>query len=261
MPLQRSGHVGVYSESSAAVTVTSGAANTKGAWAQMIASTAGDAGWVRITLNADIFVTATAVGALVDIGIGGAGAERVVIADVCFSSAGLGAMREFYLRVPAGSRIAVRMACVTASKAVGFVVGVGALPNFLDTPDVCTTYGAVASPANGTVITPGGTVNVYGVWTQIVASTTNPINWLAWSTGQSTTASLLNTGKIEIGYGPSGSEQTLISGIWTRQTGAEEFNGAGGCYPVYIPAASRLVARMQQSVLTAGVALCIHGLA
>lgn len=258
--LQRQGHSAPYAESSAAVTVTSGAANTKGAWAQMIAATTDDAGYVRVTLNADIFVTATAVGALVDVGVGGAGAERVVIADICFSSAGLGAMREFWLRIPAGSRVSLRMSCVTASKAVGFILGVGNMPHFLDTAEVCTTYGAVASPANGTVITPGGTVNTYGVWTQIVASTTRPMTWMSWSMGQSVTASLLNTGKIELGYGPSGQEKAIVSGVWFRQTGAEEFNGPGGCVPAYLPSGIRLVGRMMQSVLTVGVAVCIHGL-
>lgn len=111
-------------EASAATTVTGPASqNTKGSWTQLIASTARRT--LALTFTVDL--TAAVADTVFDIGVGAGGVEVVVIPDLrCFSS-GTHNQTTFTFTIPfsipAGSRIAARLANTENATAQSAVVG------------------------------------------------------------------------------------------------------------------------------------------
>lgn len=104
--------------SSRGIQVDPGAtANTKGAWTQLVASTAQhyDALYVVVGQNGDVARTATAT-ALADIGLGAAASERVVIPNIFMrwtstQDGPILMLGPAPIQVPAGVRLAARGAC------------------------------------------------------------------------------------------------------------------------------------------------------
>ncbi len=96
-----------------------GAANTKGAYSQLTASTTRALRALAVVLGADSNQTLTTAGYLLDIAIGAAGVEQVVIPDLWFNATTggrtflAGAMGPFPCSIPAGTRIAARGASST----------------------------------------------------------------------------------------------------------------------------------------------------
>lgn len=92
-----------------------GVANTKGAWSQITASTTEDITAIELIMNDETNLTGLAVqGYLMDVGVGAAGQEQVVIPDLdlvtgspssTLSPLSIGPMN---ISIPARSRIAVR---------------------------------------------------------------------------------------------------------------------------------------------------------
>lgn len=102
-------------------TLTSGAVNTKGAWAQLIASTAKEAVGLMVSIQ-----VATAFAFLIDIGLGGAGAEVAVIPNLHYWKANATAFQfqcfTILLRIPAGSRISARCQSNAATQTLNIAV-------------------------------------------------------------------------------------------------------------------------------------------
>lgn len=108
--------LGAFDDFNDGVSLTTGTtANVKTAWAELTPGLPQAISGMFITFMPDAFdVTAQTI---VDIGIGAAGSEVVVLADYFYSSnlfAFFGIMREFPLGVPANTRIAIRVAQATA---------------------------------------------------------------------------------------------------------------------------------------------------
>lgn len=95
-------------------------ANTKGAWAQLIASTVREAkgftllGWGDTSSSSSVRFHA-------DVGVGAAGSEQIVLADVALAQEGFRVglrgtpIGPIWTPIPAGSRIAVRAQCSSAA--------------------------------------------------------------------------------------------------------------------------------------------------
>jgi hypothetical protein len=94
---------------------TSGSNNTKGAWTQITAATTRSHFWGLICVRA---VSGTQF--LLDVGIGGAGSEQVIVPNLNIrdSSNGDPAMWSVPLRIPSGTRVAMRAAAATGSSNV-----------------------------------------------------------------------------------------------------------------------------------------------
>lgn len=204
-----------YSTTSAegVIVTASATAHTKGAWSEVIASTSFDAIGVWIGLN-DTGVASAANRALVDIGIGGAGAETVWIPDLDAGNAALwsagywGQVYYFPLYLPVGTRISARCQASTVSDTVGVAVvllGGSRVPGCWVGTRV-TAYGVDSATSSGSVAMTFGSTNAWGSAAQITASTTNPIRAFQYAidNGADSTAtnqrSLLRFG---IGAGPT----------------------------------------------------------
>lgn len=91
--------------------VSSGSVDTKGAWVQLIAASAFTTKWIIVAMQA----TGGARNFAVDIGVGGAGAEQVVLPNLYHANAALGLWYSLPFSIPGGSRVAARAACSTAT--------------------------------------------------------------------------------------------------------------------------------------------------
>jgi len=152
------------------------AVGSKGAWAQVIASLDEDTFGLVININSNS-ASATCRNSVVDIGIGPASSEVVLIADLIGGNAigyngnGNGIWYYFPVALPAGTRIAAR---AQSTVTTGFRVHVQAAlqsplqPAMLKKAAFVETIGMTAP--GGTAVTSGTTAN--GAWT-LLGTTTN----------------------------------------------------------------------------------------
>lgn len=241
---------GANTATSGGTTVTSGAANTKGSWTELIASTPFECDALIVTANFAV------TSCLLDIGVGAAGSETVLIPDILSSSllANLQTQIRFPVRVPAGARLAARCAAVAAAANVTTVVHLVRGGFDAQTPrNLVKAYGVDATDSGGTSIDPGGTANTKGAWTQVVASTTAAAKELIIAVGNqnNSTATAANF-LFDIGVGAAASEEILIPNYRIVASVNETLiPGASPAFPVSIPEGSRLAARSQSSTTDA----------
>jgi hypothetical protein len=134
--------------------------NTKGTWTQLIASTAFDSLLVIISfINSGASTTDTAC--LIDIGIGAAAAESVIIPDLMCGQIASGPQRRSYifpLRIPSGSRVSARAASVRASGGATVLIELYGGPRDPDrwwAGSAVTAYGINSADSGGVAVTAG----------------------------------------------------------------------------------------------------------
>lgn len=232
--------------------ITSGAANTKGSWTELIASTAFNATGIVVQIS-----HGAAVNYLIDIGIGAGGSEVVLIPDIAVTpntTGPSGHMRLLFpIALPAGTRIATRCQASTGSSLIrvsGYLLGGGfALPAPLGR---VTAYGISTSTSRGTNVDPGGTAHTKGSYAELVASSANPIKALALTVGYVLQTST-NTGRwfLDLAIGAAGSEQVIIPNLYFIVH--PEIDGFAsmfaGPFPIEIAAGTRLAARVQSQLI------------
>jgi hypothetical protein len=192
------------------VATTGGAANTKGNYAELIASTAGAATMAKVTINSTN-QTGIQVNLLVDIATGAAASETVIIPNIVAGShaefAALGSHGpEFWFPVdiPAGTRVSARcqdsVGADTANVHVALYGG-GLAGGGID------TMGVTTATSLGTTVTGGN--NAYGTWTEIEDSTTAAYKTVIPSLATAEATWLGSTCLIQVGTGAALSETAL----------------------------------------------------
>jgi hypothetical protein len=240
---------GALTASSAGTTITAGAVDVKGSWAQLIASTSFTSSALIINWNSSL--------GLLDIGIGASGSEVVLIPNIMHANssatAGLATGMLFPICVPAGARLSARTQSFSASApstiTVELISGGFSLPtgyNVVNAYGINNGFGAT----RGTSIDPGATVNTKGAWTQITASTTRSHAGLMMILGtQNNTVMQSASFLYDIGVGASGSEIVLLSNYLVKTNAANSVSPeVSPILPMYLPAASRLAIRCQCSI-------------
>jgi len=240
------------------ITVTAGAtAHTKGSWTQLISSTSHDAYGIWIGIDG-IHVSAAATPYLVDIGVGPAGSEQVIIPNLDVwgadaTAAGLNPhLFWFPVYIPAGSRVAARSQSATANKTCRVMVMLDGVPWYgLWGLGPVVDYGTDLANSSGTSVTPGS--GAFGSWVQLGTTTRDHTFWtvsMDWLTNA--VVSALTT-LVEVGVGPSGSQRSL-GVLRFRSTAAEQI--AGGPFPLFlaslpVPAGTPVWARAASGATTA----------
>lgn len=244
--------------------VTTGASSsTKGSPAELIASTAFDAYWIKIwALNYGVAAT-TSQGCL-DI-LAGAATEEVIIPDLLMgfcghasASTGFGAKTwEFPLYIPAGTRLAARAAGDRTSTAfrVGIQIwGGDGSPPFRVGRKV-TTYGITTVPA-GTDVAAGYSA-AEGNWVQIAASTSEDHFAFVPSFHPTDGDTTLTPSKVQyIDLGVGAATEELMLGVQQSFVFMYDTNElCGGPYnpmPAFqdVPSGTRLTARISMSGAT-----------
>lgn len=197
---------------------THGAADTKGSWSQIIASTVRACESFVLTAKQDSG-DGGVESFLFDIGIGGAGSEKVILPNIPLDQPRygwiMGVMIHAPIAIPAATRVAVRCqsdngagtrgirACVT-----GFSGGPQA-PMALGS--AAEAYGATTASTNGTLVDQGGTANTYGSWAQLTSSSARKHDWFCVCFGQNkhSGAPVVADYTVQIGIGAGGSEVVI----------------------------------------------------
>lgn len=220
-------------------------ANTKGSYVEVASSTAFPAAGIRVILTGVV-----GVDNLVDIAIGAAASEQIIISNIPVTN-GNGSRTisyDFPIFIPAGTRLSARVQGTTGGQdcyisieicAVG-ALGASALQE-------CTTYGAATADSGGTNVDPGGTINTKGAYSQLTAATTAPIKQLIVCIGnQVNTARTTAFWAADIAIGAGGSEQIIIPDIPFRADSFQDnLDPAIFRYQVDIPSGLRLAMRAQ----------------
>lgn len=254
-PLLGGGNVaesdGRVAASSTMVSITGAGSYAKGSWAELIAATA---------FQADALIVWAAMAGnqrtgLVDIGIGGAGSEQVVVPNLTVSRAFDAAAEGLFtavlpVRVPAGSRVAACLATAGVDSGYAGVTLIGAGPGVPSGFQRATDYGTNAGAASGTSVDAGASANTKGSWVQLVASTTHPIRSLLVMAHAAGSSGSAGRHLLDIAIGPSNS--IILANLVVQKSYAWA-PGWIGPIPVSIPAGTRIAARAQCSVTTTGV--------
>lgn len=218
------------------ITVTAGGtAHTKGAWTALIASTPYDAYGIWIGIDG-IHASAAATAYLVDIGVGPAGSERVIVPNLNVwgadaTAAGLNPHQFWFpVYIPAGSRIAARSQSVTANKTCRVMVTLDAVPWYGPWGlGPVVDYGTNLAASTGTSVTPGNAA--FGTWVQVGTTSRDHTFWTVSMDGLADTTLSAETDLVEVGVGLSGARRSL--GVMRfRHTTAEQI--AGGPFPLFL---------------------------
>lgn len=231
------------------VTISSASpANTKGAYATLVSGTTYAGTWVFLNTYASA-VSGTDTSMVLDIAIGTAGNETIVLADLLVGFRRKGGLL-FPLYVPAGATVRGRAASVRGalSPQQWSLDVYGGEPDCgLTAPGKITTYGVTGASCSGTAVTPNATTDTKGSYTQLVASTTAPIHALLIAVqGVSGSLSTNVIYNIDIAVGGSGSETPIIHDHLVEVNGSEEmvpYTHEFAPLSLNIPAGSRLSAR------------------
>lgn len=215
-------------------------AHTKSAWVQVIASTAANANYLQF-LSGSVSLEATDTSTLLDIGVGAAGSEVVVVPDLAIGgwSSAITAMP---VAIPSGARVSIRL---QSARTTGTLSNNGILllssPDYALTPASVDVIGINTGTSAGTALS-----GASGAWTQITSSTAKDYQCVVIVPSTSSTNTANITATLNLGVGASGAEREIGS-LGGRFNASESFisqpvAGVTGlpsiCGPV--PAGSRL---------------------
>lgn len=242
---------------------TGGTAHTMGAWTELVASTAIDADLLRLRFGGH-YSGGAASPALMDIGVGAAGSEVVILPTIDVGGSDVHHHLLFPVAVPAGSRIAARAQGLRTAVNIATTVALfGEMPMWggQATSKAWTAYGVSAAASGGTQVQPNATANTWGSWTEIATTTADHDWWMVTAnTGESDTTVRLVTNLIQVAAAP---DAAAASACAANGTLLMETNQLGNStnelqqqaelpLPRYapVPSGTKLWARLQTSHAT-----------
>jgi len=235
--------------SSGTVITAGGTANTKGSYAQLIASTSFHAKSILFHCgNADT----NFVKLLIDIAVGAASSEQNIVENFYLDSTRINSgIQSIWmpLEIPKSSRIAVRTQSSTASQTCEIVIYLFGYSMIGGAEfQRATSYGADLSTSTGVQVDPGGTFHVKGAWSEIISSSTRDIRWMIISTGDHDASMVPDGWLLDIGVGGAGSEQVIVPDLYLRgETSPDILFPTFMSMPMQIPSGTRIAARAQSS--------------
>lgn len=235
--------------------------NIDTAWSEVVSSTSQPINQITIGSNSVNYNNTQDRSTLVEIGIGAASSEVVIVPYINFGGKPEGYSYSIPIFIPAGTRIAIRMRSARLNNAQTYYVALRTTNRFFKpSPRALIGMGTNAANSRGTDL-PIGSAGVKGAWTQIISSTTQPLSALILGFDASGDT-LLNTspGYVDIAVGGAGSEQIIIPDVYVRFFNTEMVHSAAN--PIYacdIPRGARISARVSVSSTANSVALNIIG--
>lgn len=157
--------------------MTAGSANVKGAWAQLAASWPFDSDLLLVRIQG----STGARTALIDIGVGGAGSEVVLIPNMLTESQS-SYLHHQYLAIPAQIPAATRVVarCQSNAGSADFYIKTMCVATNGENPcQRATDYGTQLGASRGLLVQCNAVLNTFGSWYEITSSTTNPMQFAA----------------------------------------------------------------------------------
>jgi hypothetical protein len=242
---------------SAASATANTSAHTKGAWQQIIASTAAQGSWLHINCGA-FNATATNTASLLDIAIGASGSEVPIISNVAVGGAAA-VYFTFPVQIPSGSRLSARIQSVVTGGKTGtvilYVVDAG---DYALSPTSVDVIGTDTATSKGTDFTGSS-----GTWVEATASTTQAYRAVCAvpSIHDDDIASISST-TADIGIGAAGNEVAFANIRFN--TNNSEFIGTQlpniDPHGRSIPAGSRLAVRHFITANPSKYGFCLIGI-
>ena len=227
-------------------------AHTKGAYVELIASTGIDYNELILQLQVDD----VDLNCLVDIAIGAAASEQIIISDVSITGIDASTGRSvdtlpLPIHIPKGTRISARCQSAATSGIGVFISGMGIASGMGGSSPLnrVTTEGADTAATKGVEIDPGAVAHTKGVWVEITASTLRDYAGFLMATDQNN-----NTGVGAIGWlydvaiGGAGSEEIIVHDLMRGSMTFGHNTGQTSPYiSVAIPKGTRVSVRGQAS--------------
>ena len=242
--------------------------HTKGAWVEYVATTTFDVGAIGVQLLSETFAASTDTSSLLDIGVGAAASETVVVPDIPvgwkFGTSGgvppafIGIYPVF---IPKGSRIAMRRQSAVASASVNVHLQLFPLRDDRQPPSKLLAIGANAATSQGAGLTNPGSTNTKGAWAEIVASCPMPLQGVVIGVQGKGDVSQGGGHLLDIGVGAAGGEVVVIADMYLLANTSEWIHVQWpGPYQIDIPLGARISARFQSTSTTSGVDVILIGI-
>jgi hypothetical protein len=270
-PLPRAQSFGIVLANTNDSVFSSGAgANAKGTWAE-VAVTEFWVDYISLKMRANL----NNVSYLVDIGIGPAGAEEVVVENLLMSGAGTGggaSSSSVYpmlpVSIPPGTRVVMRSQCTTGATSLsyaGMLLGTGEVQR--QSGRRVENAGGLPATSLGTSIDPGGSANTKPTtFTTLLGETTIPWDALVVAIGNNNNGAR-TTGwwAIDIAVGPPGGEEIILPDLSLVAVSTNDWFTwlTWAPWPCRVPVGSRISARAQSSITDATdrlFGLAVYGL-
>lgn len=240
------------------VVIAGGTAHTKNTtYTTLIASTSFDAYAIEIKMS-DVTQVATDTSQLVDIAIGAAASETVIIpnlnAGYALGQNGINQGGQHYwfpLYIPSGSRLSATSQAAIISDTVAVTVRLWGNPSSpVWAGSEVIDYGTNLATSTGTNVA-AGTSSAEGAWTQITASSTRTHNYIAAGVGGAAdTTSQSTMALVDIGVG-SATEDPIAEDFFVHMSASEDVTHRPIGLFAQIPASTRLAARVSSSAVSA----------
>lgn len=247
------GTLGFVAGSTAGMSINMTSGNTKGTWGELVASLQAD------VIALVVLIRRPAGGSfrsLIDIGIGGAGSEQVVIPDIFNANSSSSQVNQylFPINLPAGTRLAARGQSASTTTPPSVVVypiyrsrhGDSGLTKF-------STYGALTASSNGTSVVSGAS-NTYGSWVELSSS----VNAMKSMNVIAVNATAGGFGALQLGLGAASSEVPILEMPVSADQASRCVSGALPI-PVSIPAGERLAARFNANTASDQALVTVTG--
>lgn len=228
------------------VVTAGGTAHTKGAWFELIASTTFDYSSINMNIRSS---TTTRTG-IYDIAVGSAGNEKPIVEDmyiVIYGNNRQGVFIELPVHIPAGSRVSIRSQSNVASP-LSVVCGHGISSSFSSPESLAkvVSYGVDLAASKGTVIEPGSSIHIKGVYSELEASTAESLRGIYISVGDNINpASGNRSWLIDLAIGAAASERVLVENMFVHSSPDENMIPSIQFFPISIPSGSRIAVRAQ----------------
>ena len=231
--------------------VPSGTAHVKGGFTELLAST----GFSYTNLLIGFSSRDNDV-AIVDIAIGSAGNEEVILHDLLVdlstdTSRFDSQSTMLPVSIPAGTRISgrVQAGSTTTNGPAAKFIGFGGSLSESSALSQSNAEGINLGTTRGTQVDPGATVNTKGAYSQLTASSTKDYKGFFLTLDQNgNTAPAAAHFLIDIAIGGAASEQIILPEYW-RQSDTDDVPGAhfSPFFPIAIPIGTRIAARAQST--------------
>lgn len=226
------------------LTFDTAATHVKGPWAEVTASIGAS---IECVMLSPTHRGSGRANYLLDVAIGAAGSETVVLSNVAFNNEGSVFARRnpFFapLRLPEGARLSCRAQSSNASTTCASLGVLLLSTPFFNLPsmDDWDTYGA------DTATTMGVETTVSNTWTQVTASTRRDARWiLVYVSGNSHTLNSDYATVVSVGIGAAGSETEMFNfEAWGCSTAIPQSGFCPKCIsvPCNIPSGTRIAVK------------------
>lgn len=233
----------------------SGTTHTVGSYVELVSAANNIRPINKIVVSMGDYASSTTLYFLVNIAIGGAGSEQVIIPNLyCYTTSNANKTNNFQfdipINIPSGQRISANCQSNGSSGVVpvSIILCRGSLSqgSGLGTVDA---IGSDTATSTGVSVATNATINTFGSWVEITSSAAEAYKGFLVS-GIRPSASWTNLNvAYQVSIGSAGNEEIIFSGHHIRQTGSEITTLAVSPFiPVGIAQGERIAIRAQTNV-------------